>query len=129
MKEALQLSNAEDGERLQHQVPSSAGEDEKNVADWSRQYSDNQPFPHIGIDDFFDDRIIRDNIVTHYPGEYDASWIRTLLDLVLWAAKLSLDRQEDFPVFIQHFISALNSRAFVAFLEQLSGIDGLIPDS
>src|ERR1700730_8136269 len=116
MKEALQLLNAEDGEHLNIKSLLPLEKMQKNVAEWSRRYRNNQPYPHIGIDDFFNERIIRD-IVTHYPGEYDASWNRTLLDAGSYEEqKLSLDRQEDFPVFIQHFISALNSRAFVAFL-------------
>jgi Rps23 Pro-64 3,4-dihydroxylase Tpa1-like proline 4-hydroxylase len=128
MTEALQLLKAEDGVRLNIKSLLPLEKMQKNVAEWNRQYNNNQPYPHIGIDDFFDDRIIRD-IVAHYPGEYDASWNRTYLDAGSYEEqKLSLDRQEDFPAYIQQFVGALNSRPFVAFLEQLSGIDGLIPD-
>src|SRR5882724_1006660 len=95
---------------------------------WAQQYRNNRPFPHIGIDDFFDDGIIK-KLVASYPGEFDASWNRTFLDAGLYEEqKLSLDRLEDFPPYIQHFVNALNSRVFVKFLEQLTGIDGLIPD-
>jgi hypothetical protein len=95
---------------------------------WAAQYRENQPFPHIGIDQFFDDEIIR-KLVATYPGEYDASWDRKFLDSGTYEEqKLGLDRLEDFPPYIQQFINALNSRIFVEFLEQLTGIDGLIPD-
>ncbi|UQR61028.1 2OG-Fe(II) oxygenase [Bradyrhizobium sp. C-145] len=100
----------------------------QNVAAWAKQYQENQPFPHIGIDDFFDDSIIR-NLVSDYPGEFDASWNRTFLDAGTYEEqKLGLDRLEAFPPSIQHFVNALNSRVFVEFLERLTGIDGLIPD-
>jgi hypothetical protein len=95
---------------------------------WAKQYKENRPFPHIGIDDFFDERIIR-NLVSDYPGEFDASWNRTFLDAGTYEEqKLGLDRLEAFPPSIQHFVNALNSRVFVEFLERLTGIDGLIPD-
>lgn len=100
----------------------------QNVAAWAKQYRENQPFPHIGIDDFFDDSIIR-NLVSDFPGEFDASWNRTFLDAGTYEEqKLGLDRLEAFPPSIQHFVNALNSRVFVEFLERLTGIDGLIPD-
>ncbi|MGY3604068.1 MULTISPECIES: 2OG-Fe(II) oxygenase [unclassified Bradyrhizobium] len=95
---------------------------------WARQYRNNQPFPHIGIDNFFDEGVIR-KLVASYPGEYDASWNRTFLDAGAYEEqKLGLDRLEDFPPYIQHFVNALNSRLFVEFLERLTGIEGLIPD-
>jgi hypothetical protein len=136
MKEALRLLDTEHDERLNTKslerldIKSLLPLEKmrKNIAEWGRQYVDNEPFPHIGIDEFFDERIIRD-IVAHYPGEYDAVWNRTFLDEGSYEEqKLSLDSHENFPVVIQHFIGALNSRPFVTFLEQLTGIDGLIPD-
>ena len=100
----------------------------ENIATWSQQYQDNKPFPHIGIDKFFDDNIIR-NLVADYPGEFDASWNRTFLDAGAYEEqKLGLDRMEDLPPSIQSFINALNSKPFLEFLERLTGIDGLIPD-
>jgi len=104
------------------------GKMERCIDAWAQQYRENRPFPHIGIDDFFDDNIIR-NLVSDYPGEFDASWNRTFLDAGTYEEqKLGLDRLEDFPPSIQHFVNALNSRLFVEFLERLTGIDGLIPD-
>jgi 2OG-Fe(II) oxygenase superfamily len=95
---------------------------------WAQQYRNNRPFPHIGVDDFFDEGIIR-KLVASYPGEFDASWNRTYLDAGAYEEqKLGLDRLEDFPPYIQQFVNALNSRVFVEFLERLTGIDGLIPD-
>jgi Rps23 Pro-64 3,4-dihydroxylase Tpa1-like proline 4-hydroxylase len=101
---------------------------EQNIKAWAEQYRENQPFPHIGIDDFFDEQIIR-GLASEYPGEFDAAWSRTTFDAGAYEEqKLSLDRLEDFPPSIQQFFNALNSRVFLEFLERLTGIDGLIPD-
>jgi hypothetical protein len=98
------------------------------TAAWNQQYLNNRPFPHIGIDDFFDEGIIK-KVLAGYPGEFDASWNRTFLDSGSYEEqKLGLDRLEDFPPYLQQFVNALNSRVFVQFLEKLTGIDGLIPD-
>jgi hypothetical protein len=100
----------------------------QNVDAWARQYKNNKPFPHIGIDNFFNDDVIR-KLVADYPGEFDASWNRTFLDAGTYEEqKLGLDRMEDFPPSIQHFVNALNSRIFIEFIERLTGIDRLIPD-
>jgi hypothetical protein len=100
----------------------------QSVEEWGRQYRDNEPFPHIGIDDFFDVGTIKD-LADHFPGEFDASWNRKFLDEGSYEEqKLSLDRFEDFPPQIQLFVNALNSRIFLEFLEELSGINGLISD-
>lgn len=98
------------------------------IGRWTDQYKTNNPFPHIGIDDFFDPDLIRE-IVKQYPGEFDASWNRTFLDAGTYEEqKLGLDRLEDFPDLIQQFVNALNSRIFVQFLEEMTGIEGLVPD-
>lgn len=100
----------------------------ENVKQWAEQYQTNTPFPHIGIDNFFDDDVIR-SLVADFPGEFDASWDRTFLDAGTYEEqKLGLSRMEDFPPAIQHFISALNSRVFAEFLEKMTGIEGLVPD-
>jgi hypothetical protein len=97
MKEALQLVDAEKDERINIKSLLPLEKMRQNAADWGQQYVNNEPFPHIGIDDFFDERVIRD-IVAQYPGEYDAVWNRTLLDAGSYEEqKLSLDSHEDSP--------------------------------
>jgi 2OG-Fe(II) oxygenase superfamily len=99
-----------------------------NVNAWATQYRENQPFSHVGIDNFFDVAIIKE-LAAHYPGEFDARWNRTFLDAGSYEEqKLSLDRLGDLPPQIQLFVNALNSHLFLEFLEDLSGIQGLIPD-
>jgi hypothetical protein len=128
MANAVSVATSEGVDRLDVKSFLPLPKMKRNAGEWARQYRDNQPFPHIGIDDFFDETIIR-RILAEYPGEYDASWNRTFLDAGTYEEqKLGLDRLEDFPPYIQHFINALNSRVFVQFLEELTGIDGLVPD-
>lgn len=126
--EALSAVTAESGRYLGIKSILPLTKMEKNISNWGREYRNNIPYPHIGIDDFFDGGLIRE-VIANYPGEYDALWNRTFLDAGTYEEqKLSFDRQEDLPVVIQNLISALNSAVFVNFLERLSGIDGLIPD-
>ena len=95
---------------------------------WAQQYRENRPFPHIEIDGFFDESIIK-KVVSDYPGEFEFFLESHLLDAGAYEEqKLSLDRLEEFPPYIQQFINALNSKIFVEFLERLTGITGLVPD-
>jgi Rps23 Pro-64 3,4-dihydroxylase Tpa1-like proline 4-hydroxylase len=100
---------------------------ERNVGTWSQEYRDNQPYPHIGIDDFFDDNLIRE-LVADYPSASYHAWKRASFDPQYEEEKLSLDQIEHLPLSIQGVINALGSPLFLAFLERLTGIEGLIPD-
>lgn len=100
---------------------------ERNVDTWARQYRENQPYPHIGIDNFFDEKVIQD-LTIDYPVASDPAWKRASFDPKYEEAKLSLDRIEQLPPSIRIFIEALNSAVFLRFLERLTGISDLIPD-
>jgi Rps23 Pro-64 3,4-dihydroxylase Tpa1-like proline 4-hydroxylase len=100
---------------------------QQNIEQWAQQYRENEPYSHIGIDDFFDEALIRD-LMSDYLDANDPAWKRASFDPRYEEKKLSLDRLEDFPPRIRLFVETLNSRMFLEFLEQLTGIDGLIPD-
>jgi hypothetical protein len=100
---------------------------EDKVDEWAQKYRNNNPCPHIGIDDFFDETVIQD-ISDDYPAPSNPAWKRASFDPAYEAEKLSLDRIEDFPPSIRSFVEALNSAIFLKFLERLSGVGGLIPD-
>jgi Rps23 Pro-64 3,4-dihydroxylase Tpa1-like proline 4-hydroxylase len=100
---------------------------EQKVDSWAREYRENRPYPHIGIDNFFDETVIQE-LTLDYPAASHASWQRASFDPQYEEAKLSLDRVEEFPPSIRTFIETLNSPIFLSFLERLVGIDGLIPD-
>jgi Rps23 Pro-64 3,4-dihydroxylase Tpa1-like proline 4-hydroxylase len=100
---------------------------EQNVDGWAKQYRENQPFPHIGIDSFFDETVIQE-LIDDFPAASSTTWKRASFDAAHEAEKLSLDRAEELPPSIRIFIETLNSAIFLKFLEGLVGIDGLIPD-
>src|SRR5262252_5857554 len=100
---------------------------EQNVDAWARQYVENKPYQHIGIDGFFDEAVIQ-GLLSDYPAASYSGWKRASFDAEYEAEKLSLDRLEQFPPSIRIFIEALNSAVFLKFLERLTGINGLIPD-
>lgn len=100
---------------------------ERNVETWSQEYQKNQPYPHIGIDGFFDENLIRE-LVADYPLVSYHAWKRASFDPQYEEEKLSLDQIENLPLSIQSVINSLCSPLFLRFLERLTGIDGLVPD-
>jgi hypothetical protein len=100
---------------------------DENVEKWARQYRENEPYPHIGIDNFFDENVIR-YLVSDYPDPSNVAWKKASFDPKYEQQKLSLDQLDEMPKSIRLFIETLNSIIFLRFLERLVGIDGLIPD-
>jgi len=87
-------------------------------------YRTADPFPHIVLDDVFDPQLLRDVLV-----EFDA------MDRAPWhVTERDTERKHSTEDF-QHFgratrmiFAQLNAAPFMAFLEALTGIPGLIPD-
>jgi hypothetical protein len=128
MKEALQLVDAEKDERINIKSLFPLEKMRQNAADWGQQYVNNEPFPRIGIDDFLTNALFATSWL-NIPVNMMQSGTERFSTLVRMRSRsFHLIAMKTLPVVIQHFISALNSRAFVTFLEQLTGIDGLIPD-
>lgn len=87
------------------------------------QYRANQPFPHIVLDDFLDADILR-HVVEEFPDS---------------AGKVCFQRDQERLKFqfrpddcsgplTRMLLAELNSRAFLSFLTELTGIQGLISD-
>jgi hypothetical protein len=87
-------------------------------------YRSAQPYPHIAIDAFLAPDIIR-RIVAEFPGPGDTEWIQYKH---YNENKLGKSKREEFPALIGALVDELNSPPFVAFLSQLTGIPGLMPD-
>lgn len=91
----------------------------------SEEYQHGVPFPHIVIHDMFSDEILN-KVLEEFP------------DLRSAEGKLSYDNEhelklaskgeEHFGPETKKFLHFLNSRPFIVFLEEMTGIDGLIPD-
>jgi hypothetical protein len=98
-----------------------------NDAAWGRElaqrYSIAAPYPHICIDNFFDNDVLK-RVVEDFPRSEELG-IR--YDNVREAKRASSSEYE-IPPFARTFIHALNSAPFIEFIEAVTGIGGLVPD-
>jgi Rps23 Pro-64 3,4-dihydroxylase Tpa1-like proline 4-hydroxylase len=103
-------------------------------------YRQNRPIPHIYIDNFFPENILRD-VIAEFPSssgdqrQQEEAEAGTSLAASPWLKSEINCQFRKLEVVSQHFgpatnslISNLHSSAFVRFLEQLTGIPSLIPD-
>jgi Rps23 Pro-64 3,4-dihydroxylase Tpa1-like proline 4-hydroxylase len=89
------------------------------------QYANAQPFPHIVVDGLFDDADL-DAVLDDFPPPDAMRWVR--FDNAL-EKKLGFSHEQSVvSERVRRFLDATNGFEMLLFLEQLSGIDGLIPD-
>lgn len=88
------------------------------------RYRNASPFPHIAIDDFLPAAIL-DQCLEQFPGKPDPE--SRSFDRDQERYKTSYNPDYLTPE-VRSFFYSLNSRPFIQFLENLSGIKGLIPD-
>jgi 2OG-Fe(II) oxygenase superfamily len=102
--------------------------DRERLSALAKQYQSSfqsaDPFPHVIIDNFLPDDVLAD-VIANYPGPEDASWgtfdnIREI--------KLALNDEAQMSPPIRHVIQQLNAQVAIEFLEELTGISGLVPD-
>jgi hypothetical protein len=86
-------------------------------------YRANQPFPHVVFDDFLDASILR-RIVDEFP---DSSG-QTCFMREQERLKFQFRPDQCPGPTTRMLFGELNSRAFLAFLSEMTGIEGLIPD-
>ncbi|MFW2850448.1 2OG-Fe(II) oxygenase [Sphingomonas sp. TX0543] len=89
----------------------------------AESYRGAAPFPHIAIDDFLDRAMLRD-IARHYPSIED----RQFFDREQERFKYQFQPAAIDDPLALNLLAELNSEAFIAFLERMTGIAGLIPD-
>lgn len=87
-------------------------------------YRSARPFPHIVLDDFLPDAVFAE-LVASFPGPDELAWVRFDAE---HERKLASEDPSSLPPFAQHVLSQFNAAAMTDFLEQLTGIEGLIPD-
>ncbi len=87
-------------------------------------YAGNDPFPHIVIDNFLPESIA-EQLLSAFPspdarrwGSFDAEH----------EVKLELSNEAQMPNILLETLYQLNSSTFIDFLEEMTGIEGLIPD-
>ena len=90
----------------------------------SLKYSSGNPFPHIYLDNLFDDELSND-IVSEFPNVNDIDWIKFN---EATSKKLASKDESHFGLYTRTFIYILNSKPFLTFLEKLTSIENLIPD-
>jgi Rps23 Pro-64 3,4-dihydroxylase Tpa1-like proline 4-hydroxylase len=86
-------------------------------------YSKNTPYPHIVMDDVFETRVLEQILE-----EFENAEKQFLEFDNLYEKKLQMNKEEYFGEMTRRFIHYLNSSRFLACLEELTGINGLIPD-
>lgn len=99
----------------------------KKVTEWSGQYMANKPFPHIVLDNIFDEKKLKD-AVREFPPVDDPRWFscpeikgelrkkQAIWDFLKMPDQLALISME------------LNAGPFVQFLEKLTGVEPLVAD-
>lgn len=81
------------------------------------------PFAHSAFDGVFSEEVLND-IITEFE-QVDSGWREFESK---YEKKLQMNKDENLPPVTRAFIHNLNSGPFIDFLEQLTGIKGLIPD-
>ena len=90
----------------------------------AKGYRTNTPFPNIYFDDFLPANVA-EAVLRDFPEPKQLSWNEFANQN---EAKLAFDTAERLPASIREVLYFLNSRPMLEFLEELSGIQGLIPD-
>lgn len=96
----------------------------ESLSKLSNHYKNAVPFPHIVLDNLFQDKKLFE-VVDHFPDINDTQWWR--YDNVL-ERKLAKDDVSQLHSSIRYLINELLERRFVIFLEKLTGISDLITD-
>ena len=86
-------------------------------------YQTAEPFPHIVIDDFLPQDILH-KVLDDFPSSADKQYF----DRGQERLKYQYQPQEITSGLIRNLFAELNGQAFLGFLEELTGIKGLIPD-
>ncbi|MGF7148549.1 Rps23 Pro-64 3,4-dihydroxylase Tpa1-like proline 4-hydroxylase [Sphingomonas zeicaulis] len=87
------------------------------------RYREASPFPHIAIDDFVDAAVLR-RLLAEFPGSDG----RDYFDREQERLKFQYHPGSVQGALVKNLLAELNSEAFLTFLEEMTGIGGLIPD-
>jgi len=90
----------------------------------SRQYQAGQPFPHIHLEDFLEPAVARE-LMEEFPQPDSHAWIQYKHQN---ENKMGLPKRELFPQRMGQVVDEMNSPAFLAWLSELTGIEGLVSD-
>jgi hypothetical protein len=88
------------------------------------EYASAQPFPHVVLDGLFAEPVLLD-VLAEFPSPDSAQW-REFKNAR--ERKLATNTPAHFGGATYGLLAELNSAAFLDFLEELTGITGLVPD-
>ena len=88
-------------------------------------YAAAEPFPHAVFDRLFDDSVL-DAVLDNFPGPQGMQWAR--FDNPLERKLGYFFASSTLPAVIRDFLNTMNSFEMLLWLEELTGIEGLIPD-
>jgi hypothetical protein len=87
-------------------------------------YTGNDPFPHIVIDDLLPPAVL-DDVLAEFPGPDAIDWKRFKDGT---GRKLATRDEAQMGPHTLALLHQFNSSRFIRFLERLTGIEGLVPD-
>jgi Rps23 Pro-64 3,4-dihydroxylase Tpa1-like proline 4-hydroxylase len=87
------------------------------------RYREASPFPHIVIDNFLDPDVLR-GVLDEFPSSDN----KQFFDRDQERLKFQYQPHESSSGLVRNLFAELNSQAFLGFLEELTGIEGLISD-
>lgn len=89
----------------------------------AQEYRSNDPFPHIVVDELLDPALLR-QIVDEFPDNSDRSCFFRDQERL----KFQVRPDECKGALTRILFAELNSAAFLTFLAEMTGIEGLVPD-
>lgn len=89
----------------------------------AQRYRSASPFPHVVIDDFIDPGILREVFAAYPRSEGKVFFNRDQERL-----KYEYHPSESQSQLVRNLLAELNGQAFLAFLEEMTGIEGLVSD-
>ncbi len=98
------------------------------AVDHRTRYRDARPYPHAVFDQFLG-RAIADELADRFPGPQHPGWIRR--DYREQSGRLGQLQRTGFQGVdggLRHLLAELSGMAFLDFLGELTGVDGLISD-
>ena len=97
---------------------------EQLVLRYQQAYAQAKPFPHVIIDNFLPESIL-EAVIQEFPKVNSIDWRK--FDNAA-EKKLASTHEQQMGDVTRFLLNQLNSSTFLDFLEQLTGIDGLISD-
>lgn len=99
---------------------------------YSAEFQSNQPFPHVVIPNFLPEDLAR-SLAAEFPAPADIRWklegpgdSKHTHDPNV--EKIGCSDETQFPPLIRHMMHEFNSGVFLAFVQQLTGFENLVPD-